>query len=61
VLWGRRALLKRPGTITVAVLPPIPPGLPRQALLDRLRSRIEIASAALLAGMPVDKSGESDL
>ena len=30
--WGRRSFRKRPGTITVAVRPPIPPGQPRPAL-----------------------------
>jgi 1-acyl-sn-glycerol-3-phosphate acyltransferase len=38
--WGRRAFHKHPGTITVAVLPPIPPGLPREAMLKRLETAI---------------------
>jgi 1-acyl-sn-glycerol-3-phosphate acyltransferase len=58
--WGRRAFMKRPGTITVAIQPPIAPGLDRIAFLDTLRSRIEPASVSLLGGhrTPVDKSGE---
>jgi 1-acyl-sn-glycerol-3-phosphate acyltransferase len=45
--WGRRAFLKKPGTITVAYLPPIPPGLPRDAFMARLQDAIETASARL--------------
>ncbi|MCS6891179.1 MAG: lysophospholipid acyltransferase family protein [Rhodovarius sp.] len=48
LFWGRRAFLKRPGTIVVRVLPPLPPGLPRDALIARLEEAIETASAALL-------------
>lgn len=46
--WGRRAFRKRAGTITVAVLPPLPPGLPRAEFLARLESAIETESARLL-------------
>lgn len=42
--WGRRAFRKQPGTIRIAVLPPLPPGLRREALMDAL--------AAALAGEP---------
>jgi 1-acyl-sn-glycerol-3-phosphate acyltransferase len=47
LFWGRRAFIKRPGTIVVEVLPPIPPGLDRKALIRELESRIEPAAAAL--------------
>jgi 1-acyl-sn-glycerol-3-phosphate acyltransferase len=43
LLWGRRAFHKRPGTITVAVLPPLPAGLRRDDLLRRLEGAIEPA------------------
>lgn len=36
--WGRRAFRKRPGTIHVLIGPPIPSGLPRAALMDRIRA-----------------------
>ena len=39
--WGRRAFRKRPGVITVAILPPIPAGLRREALLTQLETVIE--------------------
>ena len=45
--WGRRAFLKQPGTITVEILPPIPPGLPRDAFMGRLETSIEDAAGRL--------------
>jgi 1-acyl-sn-glycerol-3-phosphate acyltransferase len=56
--WGRRAFLKRPGVITIALAEPIPPGLGREAFLTLLRARIETAPGQ---PNPVDKSGESGL
>ena len=50
LFWGRRAFIKKPGTIVVEILPPIPPGLDRKALMKELESRIEPASAALAMG-----------
>jgi 1-acyl-sn-glycerol-3-phosphate acyltransferase len=41
--------LKRPGTITIEVLAPIPPGLPRAEFQSLLESRIEQACARLIA------------
>lgn len=51
--WPRRSFLKHPGTITIAVLPPIPPGLARPAFEAALSGAIEAATDALLAE-PVD-------
>lgn len=48
--WGRRQLRKRPGTITLKVLPPLPPGLDRRTLMAELEQRIEAATAELCAG-----------
>ena len=56
VLWGRRAFHKRPGTITVAVLPPLPAGLRRDDLLRRLEAAIEPETERLLGSAPVDNS-----
>ena len=47
LFWGRRAFVKKPGTITVEFLPPIPPGLDRKALMAALETRIETAATAL--------------
>lgn len=47
--WGRRSFLRRPGTIRVEFLDPIPPGLDKIAFLERLQHAIEEATARLLA------------
>ena len=39
--WGRKTFLKRPGTVTVEVLPAIPPGLGRADFLHQLTEAIE--------------------
>src|SRR5258708_1802665 len=48
LFWGRRKWIKWPGTITVEVLPAIPPGLGREAFMGTLRERIEGATARLV-------------
>jgi len=45
--WRRKAFLKRPGTVTVHILPPLEPGLERRRFLEILRGRVEDAVAAL--------------
>lgn len=47
LFWGRRAFTKRAGTITVAFLEPIPPGLPRRAFMAELEARLESESDRL--------------
>ena len=49
LFWPRRRFIRRPGTILVEILEPIPPGLPRKDFMDELEARIETASARLLA------------
>ncbi len=49
VFWGRRSFTKRPGTIVVEVLDPIPPGMARAAFMRELEQRIETASSRLEA------------
>jgi 1-acyl-sn-glycerol-3-phosphate acyltransferase len=49
LFWPRRSLLRRPGTIVVEFLDPIPPGLPKAEFLKRLTEAIETASTRLLA------------
>ena len=46
--WPRRSLLRRPGTIVVQILDPIPAGLDRHVFLTRLQDDIEAASRRLL-------------
>jgi 1-acyl-sn-glycerol-3-phosphate acyltransferase len=46
--WGRRAFRKQPGTIRVSVLPPLPAGLPRHALMAALEDAVETETARLI-------------
>ncbi len=45
--WGRRTITRQPGTITVKILPPIPPGLTKQEFLSQLGQDINEAQASL--------------
>jgi 1-acyl-sn-glycerol-3-phosphate acyltransferase len=61
LFWPRRSLVRRPGTIVVEFLPPIPPGVPRKEFLPRLQAQIETASARLLpAGHVPQVDAEKD-
>lgn len=46
--WPGKGILRKPGTIVVEFLPPIPPGLDKEAFMSELETRIETASEALL-------------
>ena len=48
LFWRRRSVIRRPGTIIVEILEPIPPGLPKAEFLRRLETAIEGASNRLL-------------
>lgn len=50
LFWGRESFIKRPGVITVRILPPIEPGLDRRTALAELERRIESATAELIGG-----------
>ncbi|MDH3240109.1 MAG: 1-acyl-sn-glycerol-3-phosphate acyltransferase [Alphaproteobacteria bacterium] len=54
LFWPRRGFVKRPGTIVVEFLDPIPPGLSRAAFMETLQHRIDTKTAALEAeaGLP---------
>ncbi|MDX2027605.1 MAG: lysophospholipid acyltransferase family protein [Alphaproteobacteria bacterium] len=47
VFWPKNSFLKKPGIITIEFLPPIPPGLERSTMMERLRSGLEAASDRL--------------
>ncbi|MEO1206698.1 MAG: lysophospholipid acyltransferase family protein [Pseudomonadota bacterium] len=49
VFWPRNSLMRRPGTIVVQLLEPIPPGLDRKTFRDTLETRIEAATTKLVA------------
>ncbi len=48
LFWPRRAFTRRPGTIRVELLPPLPAGLSRTEFSTRLETEIETASNRLL-------------
>ncbi|MBL8536101.1 MAG: 1-acyl-sn-glycerol-3-phosphate acyltransferase [Hyphomonadaceae bacterium] len=52
LIWKPRGLMRNPGEVTFKVLPPIPPGLPRDEFMRELERVIETESQALL---PPDK------
>ena len=47
--WPRRRFLRKPGTIVLEFLPPIPAGLDRKTFMSTLETRIEEATARLVA------------
>jgi 1-acyl-sn-glycerol-3-phosphate acyltransferase len=48
LFWGRRKWIKRPGVLTLEILPPIPPGLSREVFMKTLQEQIEGATARLV-------------
>lgn len=49
LFWQRRSFLKRPGRITIEILPALEAGLDRKAFMTTLQARIEDASNRLIA------------
>jgi 1-acyl-sn-glycerol-3-phosphate acyltransferase len=49
LFWPRRSLRRRPGTILVEALDPIPPGLDRKEFFARLQNVLENATARLVS------------
>jgi 1-acyl-sn-glycerol-3-phosphate acyltransferase len=47
LFWPRRSILRPPGRIIVEILPPIPPGLPRREMFERMVGDIETTSQRL--------------
>jgi 1-acyl-sn-glycerol-3-phosphate acyltransferase len=48
LFWPRRSLLRRPGTIVVEILDPVPAGLPRAEARRLIEGRIETACTRLI-------------
>jgi 1-acyl-sn-glycerol-3-phosphate acyltransferase len=48
LFWGRRKWIKRPGVLTLEILPPIPPGLSREVFMKTLQEKIEGATTRLV-------------
>jgi 1-acyl-sn-glycerol-3-phosphate acyltransferase len=55
LFWPRRSMRRRPGTIRVEVLDPLPPGLDKAIFFEHLQAQIENATQRLL------REGEQDL
>lgn len=49
VFWPRKGIYRKPGLAVVEFLPPIPPGLGRDAFMQRLEAQVETASNRLMA------------
>jgi 1-acyl-sn-glycerol-3-phosphate acyltransferase len=56
LFWPRRSFLRRPGTITLEILPPIAPGLGRADFQAKLEQAIEGATRRLEAEESGDKT-----
>lgn len=48
LVWKPNGVIRRPGTVTIKLLPPIPSGLPRDDFMAELERTIETESQALL-------------
>ncbi len=60
--WPRRGFIRRPGRIVYEILPPVPSGLDRKAMMTELECAIESASDRLLdEGLAAQDRARSDL
>jgi 1-acyl-sn-glycerol-3-phosphate acyltransferase len=57
VFWPRRSILRRPGTVVVEILDPIPPGLDKEVFIRHLQDEIETATARLIAEGGAPRTG----
>ena len=48
LFWPRRTFMRYPGTLVVEFLDPLPPGLPRDEFMTRLRDQIETATSRIV-------------
>lgn len=49
MFWSRKSFIRRPGTVLVELLDPIPPGLPPDVFAARLKNEVETATNRLIA------------
>jgi len=61
LFWPRRTILRKPGTIVVEFLEPIPPGLARKEFMAVLQERIETATARLTGISPASAAEKAAL
>lgn len=57
LFWARRSWLRRPGTVVVEVLEPIPPDIDKDAFFIALQDKMETASERLIAEALVKDAG----
>jgi 1-acyl-sn-glycerol-3-phosphate acyltransferase len=50
--WGRNSFIKRPGLITIKILPAVPKGLGKKEVVEYLKNAIESSSDALCENPP---------
>jgi 1-acyl-sn-glycerol-3-phosphate acyltransferase len=48
VVWRRRSFRRQPGTVTIEILDPVPPGLDKQTFFESLKGGIEDTMARLI-------------
>ena len=48
LFWPRRTFMRYPGTLVVEFLDPLPPGLPKDEFISRVRDTIEEATARIV-------------
>lgn len=48
LLWPKNSFFKKPGTVTVEISPAIPPGLPKEEMMQKLRDTLETTTARLI-------------
>jgi 1-acyl-sn-glycerol-3-phosphate acyltransferase len=56
LFWPRRTFLRYPGTLVVEFLDPLPPGLPRDEFLTRMRNAIEDATNRIVADAQAEQA-----
>ena len=54
VFWGRRTFIKKPGTVIIEFLPPMPEGMKKKDFLIELHARLNTASDRLMAEAGAD-------
>jgi 1-acyl-sn-glycerol-3-phosphate acyltransferase len=56
LFWPRRTFMRYPGTLVVEFLDPLPPGLPREEFLIRLRTVIEDATNRIVEAARIEQA-----
>jgi 1-acyl-sn-glycerol-3-phosphate acyltransferase len=56
LFWPRRSFMRYPGTLVVEFLDPLPPDLPREEFVTRMRTVIEEATDRLVAAARVEQA-----